>query len=214
MAAFFLQQASGTALTTPVIATLSTTPKKGNLLIAVVNANVAAGSVTIPGFTSAISVPTNVAIGSTQIFYKVCDGTDTTSVTATGTLATLMHIHAFEFSGFNTLTSSVLDLTASTVDGGLSVTSRASGTTGTTNLAAELVIAAVGTLLTNGGGVSWTNSFVTGITTTCLMTAYLIPTATGAQSTTASWTTTQLAAGCIATFFASTGNSYYQGGGR
>jgi len=45
MAAFFVQSASNTAVTTPVVATLSSTPIKGNLLIAVVNANVAAGCV-------------------------------------------------------------------------------------------------------------------------------------------------------------------------
>lgn len=208
MAAFFVQSASNTALTTPVTATLSSTPVKGNLLVALVNANVAAGSVTISGFSSAVNVATNIGIGSTQIFYKICDGTDTTSISAVGTLATLMHLHVFEFGGFNTTTGSVLDLTASTVDGGITTTTRSSGTTGTTNLANELVIAGVGTLLTNGGLVSWSNSFITGITTTDLMSSYLITTAVGAQTSTATWSTTQKAAGVIATFFASTGNSY------
>lgn len=212
MAAFPVQQASNTALTTPVTVTLSSVPIKGNLLVGVVNANVAAASVTITGFTSAINVATNIGVGSTQIFFKICDGTDTTSISAVGTLATLMQLHVFEFSGFNITTASVLDLTASTIDGGLAVTSRATGTTGTTSQADEVCIAAVGTLLTNGGLVSWSNSYVTGITTTDLMTAYLITTATGAQSSTATWTTTQKGAGCIATFNASTGNSYYRGG--
>lgn len=214
MAAFPVQQASNTALTTPVTATLGQTPKKGNLLVAVVAANVAAASVTIAGFTSAVNVATNLAVGSTQIFYKICDGTDTTQITAVGTLATLMDLHVFEFSGFNTTTGSVLDVTDSTIDGGLGVTSRSSGTTAATNLADELVIAAIGTLLTNGGLVSWSNSFITGITTDKLMTAYIIPTATGAKESTATWNTSQKAAGCIATFFASTGNSYYRGGGH
>jgi len=212
MAAFFVQSASNTALTTPVTVTLGLTPKITNLLIGVVDANVAAGSVTITGFTSAVSIATNIGVGSTQVFYKICDGTDTTSISSVGTLATLMQFHVFEFSGFNTTTASVLDQTASTADSGVPVTSRASGTTSATTLADELVVAAVGTLLTNGGSVSWTNSYVTGITTTDLMTSYLITTATGAQSTTASWATLQNAAGCVATFKASSGNSFYRGG--
>src|ERR1035437_4260261 len=134
MAAFFVQSASQTATTTPVTATLSSTPIKGNLLVAVVVANVAGASVSISGFTSA-KIQAFVATGSVEIFFKICDGTDTTSIQAVGTLATLMQIHVFEFSGFNTTIASVLDLTASTADSGVTVTSRASGTTGTTNLA-------------------------------------------------------------------------------
>lgn len=207
MAGYKVQQASNTALTTPVTATLNTTPVLGNLLVAIVNANVAAGSVTVTGFTSAVNVATNVGVGSIQIFSKICDGTDTTSITAVGTLATLMEIHVFEFSGINIANASVKDLTASTVDGGITTTTRASGTTGTTNGADEVVIAAIGMLLTNGGLVSWSNSFNTGITTDKTLSSYLFPTAAGAQSSTATWTTTQKAAGCIATFFASSGNS-------
>lgn len=208
MAGNKVQQASNTAVTTPVTATLSTTPITGNLLVAIVNANVASGSVTITGFTSAVSVATNVGIGSIQIFSKICDGTDTTSIQAVGTVATLMEIHVFEFSGITTGNTTVKDLTASTVDGGITTTSRASGTTGTTNNADELVIAAIGMLLTNGGLVSWSNSFVTGISTDKTLSSYLLTTATGTQSSTATWTTTQKAAGCIATFIASSGNSY------
>lgn len=215
MAAFPVQQASNTALTTPVTATLASTPKKGNLLIASVVGNVTAGNVSITGFTSAISVALAAGIWSNQIFYKICDGTDTTSISAAGTLATIMQIHAFEFSGFNTLlTASAIDQTATAADGALTVTSRASGTTSAIAIADELIIASIGMSSTNGGGLSWTNSFVSGLSTTDLATAYLITTATGAQSTTASWSTLALSAGCIATFQASTGNSYYRGGGH
>lgn len=215
MAAFLVQNpVSATALTTPVTATLGSTPKKGNLLVACVTANVTAANVSISGWSSAVSISLAAGVWSNQIFYKICDGTDTTSVSASGTLATVMQIHAYEFSGFNTTTGSVLDQTASAADAGLTVTSRATGTTGSTANADELVIASVGMSSTNGGGLSWTNSFITGVTTTDLATSYLIPIATGTQTTTASWSTLALSAGCIATFIASTGNSYYRGGGR
>lgn len=214
MAAFFVQSASATALTTPVSATLSSTPKVGNLLVASVTANVTAANISISGFTSAVSVALAAGIWANEVFYKICDGTDTTSISAVGTLATVMQLHVFEFSGFNIANASVLDKTATTADSGLTVTSRASGTTASTTTTDQLAFASIGMSSTNGGSLSWTNSFATGLTTTDLATAYLITTATGAQSTTASWSTLALSAGCITTFIASVGNSYYRGGGR
>lgn len=211
MAAFLIQSSSNTALTTPVTATLAATPIKGNLLVAAVEANVTGNSVSISGWSSAISVALAAGIWSNQIFYKICDGTDTTTVTASGTLATVMQLHAFEFGGFTTTTGSVLDKTATAADSALTVTSRASGTTGATVNADELIFASVGMSSTNGGSLSWTNSFISGITTTDLATAYLIPIVTGTQNTTASWSTLALSAGCIATFIASSGNSYGKG---
>ncbi len=214
MAASFVQSASNTSVISSVAVTLSTTPKKGNLLVACVNSNVTSGNESISGWTSAASVALALSVWSNQIFYKICDGTDTTTVTVSGTLATLMQAHVFEFSGFTTSTGSVLDKTATTADSALTVTSRSSGTTGATVNADELAIASVGMPTTNGGGLSWTNSFVPGPVTTNLATAYIITTVTGTQTTTASWSTLALSAGCIATFIASSGNSYYQGGGR
>lgn len=206
MAASLVQQASGTGTTTSVTATLATTPKKGNLLVVSVTANVASASVTISGFTQAVTIALAAGISSNQIFYKISDGTETTTISATGTLATLMQMHAYEFSGFNTDTATVLDQTASVADSTLTVTSRSSGTTGTTANADELVFVSIAMSTTNGGGLSWTNSYTAGVVTTSLATAYTTPIVTGAQSTTASWTTLALSSGCIATFKASSGN--------
>lgn len=205
MAASLRQKASATSIIASVAATFGSTPVAGNLLIAAVTTNIGTGSTAITGFSTATSVAVGVA-GGLVIFYKVSAGNETT-ITATGTLATLMDLHIFEYSGIDN--ASPLDKVASTADGGAGVTSRASGTTATLTQANELAFAAIATAGANGGNVSWSNSYVAETTTTDLQTADLITAATTATSSTATWNTSQRAAGAIATFFGETGDNHY-----
>lgn len=204
MAASLIQKASNTSVLATVSATFTNAPEAGNLLVAAVTANVGTGSITISGWSTATSIAVGIA-GGLVIFYKVSVGNETT-VTSSATLAAFMDLHIFEYAGIDN--ASPLDKTATTADGGVGVTSRASGTTATLTQANELGFAAVAMAGTNGGGASWTNSFVAETTTTDLITSDIIVNATTALSTTGSWNTSQRAAGAIVTFLGETGNSY------
>lgn len=193
-----------------VAATFDATPTQNNLILALVSSNVAAGSMAITGFSTATSVAVGIT-GGMVLFYKIAGAAESATITATGTLATLMDLHIFEYSNIN---SSPLGVTATTADSGLGVTSRLSGTTAVAANGSSLTFAGVATILTNGGLVSWSNSFNTGITTTDLMSSDLVTFSNAAQSTTATWNTSQRAAGLIATFLQTQGNVYWKGGGK
>lgn len=180
-----------------VTCSFGSAPTAGNLLIAygsAVGALIAGAS--ISGWTLAVSA-TKTATSSLAIWYKISDGSET-NVTLNWTGATTLYLTIEEWSGITTPT---LDKTAYTNDTGSGVTSRSSGTTSETSAAEELACAFVA----QGDAVSslsWTNSFVTGASNTGHYPASKVLSSTGAQETTASWTTSRRAGGCIATFMA------------
>lgn len=206
-----IQSSSNTSVLTTVTATYGQTPIQNNLLIAATTSTVGAGSTTITGWSTATSIALGVA-GSLVLFYKVAGAAESTSVVANATLATFMDLHVYEYSNIDTI--SPLGVVASTADSAAGVTSRSSGTTAVSANGISLIFVAVAQVLTNGGGTSWTNSISTGITTTHLITGDLVSFTNAAQESTASWVTSQRAAGIIATFFQTQGNVYYKGGGR
>lgn len=206
-----VQSASNTALLATVTATLGSTPIQGNILIAAVTSDVGVGSVAMAGWTSVGSIAVGLA-GGLVIFYKIAGAAESTSVTSTATLATFMDIHVYEYSSIDVATP--LSITATAADSGLGVTSRSSGTTAVVTNGSSLIFAAIAQSLTNGAGASWTNGMAAGITTTHLITADQVNFSNAAQETTASWNTSQRAAGIVATFFQIQGNGYYRGGGR
>lgn len=203
--AFLQQKTSNTSLLASVTATYTSTPGAGNLLVAAVTANVGVGSITITGWSTGKSIAVGIA-GGLVVFYKVAGAAESTTVTASGTLATFMDLHIFEYDGIDD--ASPLDQSGSTADSGVGVTSRSSGTTGTTVDANELVFVAVATAGANGGGVSWTNSVTAETTTTNLMTGDKSVTAVGTFESTATWNTSQRAAGVAVTFLGETGNTF------
>ncbi len=203
--AFKLQSASNTSVAATVAATFGATPTQGNLLVAAVTASVGVGSIAISGWSSGSSIALGVA-GGMVVFYKVAGIGESATVTSTATLATFMDLHIFEYDGINN--ASPLDKAAVSADSGSGVTSHNTGSTGTLSQGIELAFAAVGQAATNGAGASWDSSFTTEITTTHLITGDLSVNATTALNPTASWTTSQRAAGIILTFFGETGDSY------
>lgn len=204
-----VQNISNTSILTSVIGTLSTNPLQGNLLVAAVTSDVGATSITVTGFTRAGSIALGLA-GGLDVFYKVASDTESGTITGSATLATFVDIHIYEYSGLDN--SAPLLSLISVADSGVGVTSRSGGTSAIAANAPSLTFAAVAQSLINGGGASWTNGMNSGLTTTHLTTSDLPIFTSAAQNTTASWTTSQRAAGILATFIGKQGNSYFQGG--
>lgn len=196
-----LQKATGALVdgTSAASGTLGSTPIAGNLLIGIIGSN--DGSCTNPvGYTTAVSQVNTTDDDLIRIVYKIAGAGEATSITFTD-LAGNNHTVAFmEYQGN---TASPLDVIAS-VDVSAGVTSRTSGTTGSTAQADELSIA-VWRVRANVSAITYSNSFVeqydmlnpaNGET----MVADKIETTVGTKECTASWTTAGNAWGAIATF--------------
>lgn len=181
----------------------------GNLLVAVIS-GVATGPGTKEWTSSGWSKASQDSFGGAgnasaqvEIMYKIAAGGETAvTFTGWGTSAWFTSIVMAEWSGIDT--SSPLDVFANDGSNSASaVTSRATGTTGTTAQNDELAVAAVG----QGNTVtalSWTNSFATRDSNaqagSGVYLADKILSATGTVTSTASWTTSRIAGGCVATF--------------
>lgn len=184
------QDATGTSSTTSVSATYAATPTSGNLLIAVVLDNGAnAGTTTITGWTVANSTSSSSSAES-WVFYKVSNGSESTTVTANNSDASSMIIAIFEYTG---ISSPVLDQTnsGSSAIGGTSINT---GTTSTTTAANELLFVEGAIFGVAATSPSWNNSFSL-ITSTdnntglqALFTGQQIVAATGAYNSTVSFT--------------------------
>lgn len=118
-------------------------------------------------------------------------------------------ITIFEYEGIDTV--SPLDQTASNADGTGTLTICSTGTTPSTTMADELVIAGMGLNGTSGGwGNTWSNGFTQQSTVVSTVsnddqrsassTADRIVVATGGYETTDSWTTTRNCQAAIVTF--------------
>jgi hypothetical protein len=203
-----VQSIANTSALTSVLGTLSTTPVQGNLLVAAITADVGVTSISVSGFTEAGSIAVGLA-GGLALFYKTAGINESGTVIGTATLATFLDMHVYEYSGL--ANSSPLQSFVTTADSGIGVTSRSGGTTVIAANAPSLTFSAIAQALTNGGGVSWTNSMNVGTTTTHLTTSDLPIFTSVAQNTTASWNTSQRAAGAVVTFLSQPGNSYMGG---
>lgn len=195
------QDATGTSSTTSVTATYPGATTANNLLIAVCGDNDGnGGTQTLTGWTEAIGFQ-NTSGSDCHIFYKVAVGNETT-VTVSNSGAALMRLAIYEYTGNATSTPS--DKTAGS-GSTIGATTCPTGTTASTTVADELLIA--GALI---GGVaasspSWSNSFNTRDTvassTINLFTADKIVSATGTYTTTVTYTgASSGATGVIATF--------------
>lgn len=205
--AYVLQKATATSLLTSVSAVFSSTPVAGNLMIASVTASVGVGSIAISGWSTANSIAVGLA-GGLVVFYKVAGAGESTTVTATGTLATFMDIHIEEVDGIDDV--SPLDKVASAADSGSGVTSRSSGTTASITQANEFVYTAVATVTDNGAGAAWTNSVTLENTTLHLITGDKSVSTVATYESTASWVNSVRAAGIAVTFLAETGVNLVQ----
>lgn len=174
----------------------NTTPTQGNLLIAVGRGTTTIGNASISGWTLASSALITTGASTVGIWYKVA-GASEGNVTLDWTGSTTTGFAIMEWSAGAT----ILDQISKTDDTGGTVTSRSSGTTPTTTVDDELVIAGVGTGASTTAQ-SWSNSFVDEYSpdTVTFYIGSLVVSSTGTYETTMSWTTARRAGGCIATF--------------
>lgn len=210
-----VQSTSATATNGSVSPTWSGATTAGNLLIAVVRAGRAhsAGVPTITatpaGWTSASADGTSDGASSTiamrtAIYYKESAASETNN--GTWTCSTFMsnatlQVILIEVSGC--ATSSSLDVVQHSDDAvGTTVTSGVTGTTAATAQAAEFAVGIVGIAGADGGGFTTPlNSFTIDANSTARAALlYKVLSATGAQSSGASWTNAGATCGSIATF--------------
>ena len=191
-----------------VTASYATGPTQDNLLVLVHHYR-DTGTVTLPsGWTQAV---TRAADQSTiTIAYKIAGAAEGTGVTVSVSAADHQTLTIFEYSGIDT--TAPLDQTASNAETPPpGITDCSTGTTATTSVPVELLIAGVG-LAGDGGGWlnTWTNGFTqqstvasSGIPSTFRSdssTADRIVSATGTFETTESWSSSKGCQTAIATF--------------
>jgi len=93
------QDASGSTSGASVSATYASAPTKGDLLVAFVMSNKAPGTNVLTGWTKVVEATWSTSAQSGTCFAKVSDGTESATVTATATAATIMRLAIFELSG-------------------------------------------------------------------------------------------------------------------
>lgn len=126
------QDATGTG-TTSATATYAATPRKGNLLIAVVRDDF--GSFTLPaGWIQAVS---SGAARVGAVYYKIAGASEPTVITLSDASASTSAIAIYEYTGFSGVAQPDKTATAS----GTGTTTNPTGTTATTAAANELLIA-------------------------------------------------------------------------
>lgn len=209
MAIAFVQSAKAQGNTKTITPTFGAGATAGNLLVATLSGTSAqpvAKVWTSTGWTEAARDPFSSDVYGVAIMYKVAAGGETAVGFAIDGSSGFFHSAVMaEYSGL--AATSPLDVFANDgTNSGSGTTSRATGTTGTTSQNDELAIAAVG----HGNTVtslSWTNSFATRDSNaqagSGVYLADKILSATGTVTSTASWTTSRIAGGCVATFKAS-----------
>lgn len=163
------QDASGTSSGASVSATYAATPTKGNVLVAGVFCNKPKATASISGWTllGANECTAQTSALSGGVWYKVADGTESTTVTATATGANVMRIFITEYSGIATghvesanlsgFRDNVAAATSSTEQGGTAWSSTAGNGP---NLVISLIIWGVGTSAPsyNDGTVIYSNN--------------------------------------------------------
>jgi len=172
------------------------TPTSGNLLIAFGIGTNAITNSSLSGWTRVVNVTDTSGGKAHGLWYKIA-GTAEGTVTLNWSSSTSTLISLREYSGID---ATPFDKAASInyTSGG---TSKNSGTTGTTTVNDELLIAmaAFGNSISS---LAWSNSFtnmhIGGVTNAGW--ASKIVATTGAYDTTATWVTTRQAGACIATF--------------
>jgi len=89
----------GSGVSASISATYAATPTKGDLLIACVMSNKPKLTNAITGWTLIQEATWSASGSSISLFAKVADGTESTTVTATATAATVMRLFITEYSG-------------------------------------------------------------------------------------------------------------------
>lgn len=194
----------GSSATASVTVSWASTPTAGNLLIA--RTRNLGGSGTEKGSISGWTLVEYALYGAgnrfVSIFYKIA-GSSEGDVTYSSTASTETYLVIEEWSNSDGWDATPEDQYTNVDTTGSVVTSRSTGTTGTTTVADELAVSVLGCGSTVTG-ISWSNSFTasfeqpTGALT--FAGGHKTLSATGTVETTASWTTSRVAGAAIATF--------------
>lgn len=192
---------------------LDAPPTAGNLLVACCNSD---ATVSTPsGFTLAVS-----AVGGQglYIFYRVAQAGDSATVTFAPSVSDSVAAGVIEYSGI--VSSSPLDQTASNTTGG-NPTSIATGTTGTTAQASELVVVVVGPHAGNNHPwvlSSWSAGYTSqieepeglnGAASSACHIGDRVVAATGTYSATGTWSPSSSDAGAAIATFKGTGGTVH-----
>lgn len=196
MAIAQVQKTSNTSAADTVTATLGANPIFGSVQIAACM-SVGANASTITGFTAIANAGFGTASRRIRLFTRITVAGDSASIVANSTSATAMELAVFEYTGL--LIGLPVDQTVTDgLDVGTTVTSRTTGTTGTTTQPNELAIGVIG-VSNSITANTWTNSFNAEIDTVRLHVASRILTTTGTVESTMSWTTLRAAGGIMVT---------------
>jgi len=193
----------GSAVSNAVTVAWTSTPTSGNLLVARAIGYAASDGGAITAWTQVDLARYGATTGYVSIFVKIA-GASEGSVTVTFTGATTTRLVIEEWSndtgGWN---ATPQDQNAHLDNTGSTVTSKSTGTTGTTTVNDELSVSVIawGNAVT---GISWTNSFTASfehpVGALVFAGAHKVLSSTGTVETTAAWTTARLAGAAIATF--------------
>lgn len=197
------QDAKNVSTTTSVAVAYPGATTVGNLLIASVMANVAKAVVDISGW-NAIEGDMSSTAQTVAVYWKIADGTETT-ITATGTAATIMKLHIYEYTGND---SSPLDVSATATSNVTSVNSLLSGSV-TTSVTDGLIFIAGG-VAGNSTAHAYDSSFnlrQVDAAAIRLFDGDLITTATGTYSTTGTWSGTAARAASVIVAFKASGGA-------
>ena len=196
------EEYSANVVGTTVTTTFKQTPTQGNLLVCVYGGKISDANLTGPGagWTKAVSRQASVSLAA-GMWYKIAGAAEATAVVCTQAgAAAPQWVQIYEYPG---VTATPLDVTASNSSAGAVVT-LATGTTLATAQADELVIAAWQTNDPAGRLSSVTDSFepelASNLGDPALFAAAKVVSATGTQTSTGTWTTSNACVGLIATF--------------
>lgn len=194
------QDALNTSATTSVAQSFPAATTVGNLLIATAFAGgLGLGSLTISGWTQAVTASFLSAADVVSIFYKVATGTET-SVTATCTGASNMVLAIHEFSTGNLQLVQPWSDQTNTATALTTVTTLAFGSI-TPTKTNQLVILMMGFPVGGTSGWSFNSGASLMSTNASMIDGFLVDQNVNAIAPTVTWTGLSTAGGCIASFF-------------
>lgn len=140
------QSNSGRVNSATVEVTLDSPPIAGNVLVLLARGANAATITTPAGFTASATVVNGTSVRAAS-FYRVCDGSESASVTVTFGAAAIHDVWVGEFRGISS--TSVVDVSATNTN-----TSATSGTTGTTATTSQNNTVSLAFFAKSGAGVA------------------------------------------------------------
>lgn len=189
---------SGTSVTSLAL-TFNSSTTAGQLLVALLQFTATPGTITLSGWTAAVTRTNTAAVA---IYYKIADGTETT-ITPSWVNAVTTHSSVYEVAGFTG--TPTLDVTDSNASSGAATTlSTGSGATNTASPAYALAMVGGSSSMAASTAAptnSYQEDYNTNQTSAGVMKSATLPlTTTASQTTTFTWGTSRTAAAALAVF--------------